>query len=208
MTQSTWKHWATPSISLLIVSLAMAIPAWGLDRPPWDKLITKVGPDAEVPGWYINLGITGARAMITQEEPTKLLVMFLFKNTPAFGQLEKGDKIVGANDRAFVTPHKFGYGMGKFGYEGPMVDFGIALEESQGERGGKLVLDVLRGDRKLKAEVQLTTRYGSFSKTYPFDCKKTDLILKETCAYLNNSPRSRLDCHNSCIDNRLCHSVK
>jgi len=184
LTQTIWKCRATRWVSLPVLLLTMVMPAWGLDRPPWDKLTTKVGPDAEVPGWYINLGITGARAMITPEEPTKLLVMFVFKDTPAFGKLEKGDKIIGANDRAFLTPHKFGYGMGKFGYEGPMMDFGNALEESQGRRAGKLVLEVLRGDQKLKAQVQLTTRYGSFSQTYPFACKKTDIILKETCAYL------------------------
>lgn len=184
MRQTCWKRWATRWGSLLAILLMMTVPARGLDRPPWDKLTTQVGPDAEVPGWYINLGITGARAMITQEEPTNLLVMFVFKDTPAFGKLEKGDKIIGANDHAFVTPHKFGYGMGKFGYEGPMMDFGNALEESQGKRAGKLVLEVLRGDQKLKAEMQLGTKHGSFSENYPFDCKKTDLILKETCAYL------------------------
>ena len=184
MTQTVWKRWAARPVLLLSVLLMIAMPAWGLDRPPWDKLTTKVGPDAEVPGWYINLGVTGVRAMITQEEPTSLLVMFVFKDAPAFGKVGKGDKIIGANDHAFVTPHKFGYGMGKFGYEGPMMDFGNALEESQGKRGGKLVLDILRGDRKLKAEVPLPAKYGSFSETYPFACKKTDVILKETCAYL------------------------
>jgi len=184
-----FKRSATRSLRLFIGVLAMSMPAWGLDRPPWEKVTTKVGPDAEVPGWYINLGITGARAMITQEEPTTLLVMFVFKDTPAFGKLEKGDKIVGANSHAFVTPHKFGYGMGKFGYEGPMMDFGNALEESQGKGGGKLSLDILRGDQKLKAELQLTTRYGSYSATYPFDCQKTDLILREACAYLINEQK-------------------
>lgn len=183
-THTSLKRWAAQCGSVLILLPMIAVPAQALDRPPWDKLTTKVGPDAEVPGWYINLGITGARAMITQEEPTSLLVMFVFKDTPAFGKLEKGDKISGANGHAFVTPHKFGYGMGKFGYEGPMMDFGNALEESQGKLGGKLALDVIRGSGKLKVEVQLPAKYGSFSATYPFDCKKTDLILKETCAYL------------------------
>jgi len=183
-TRTIWKRGVTRCIAVLIALLTTAMPAWALDRPPWDKLTTKVGPDAEVPGWYINLGITGTRAMITPEEPTNLLVMFVFKDTPAFGKLEKGDKIIGANGKAFVTPHKFGYGMGKFGYEGPMMDIGNALEESRGKRSGKLVLDVLRGARKLKAEVPLTTKYGSFSETYPFDCRKTDIILKETCTYL------------------------
>ena len=35
-----------------------------------------------------------------------------------------------------------------------------------------------------KIVLTLPTRYGQFSKTYPFNCKKTDLILKELYAYL------------------------
>jgi hypothetical protein len=171
-------------LALCSVLLLAAMPAQGLDRPLWDKLTTKVGPDAQVPGWYINLGITGARAMITKEEPTKLLVIYVFKSSPAFGKLEKGDKIVGANGNAFVTPHKFGYGVGKFGYEGPMMDLGNALEDSQGKLDGKLVLEIERDGRKFKTDMRLTTKYGSYAQNYPFDCKKTDIILKETCAYL------------------------
>ncbi len=137
-------------LSLLALFLLPIDPAWSLDNPPWGNLKTEVGPDAEVPGWFINLGITGARAMITKEEPTKLQVMFVFKQSPAFGKLEVGDKITGANTRAFMTAHKFGYGEGKFGYQGPMMDFANALEESQGKLAGRLVLDVLRGEQKLQ----------------------------------------------------------
>jgi hypothetical protein len=170
--------------------LLTGMPSWGLDRPPWDKLVTKIGPDAEVPGWYINLGITGARAMITKEEPTTLLVMFVFKDAPAFGKLKNGDKIIGANGHPFVTPHKFGYGVGKFGYEGPMMDLGGALEESQGQRDGKLVLDIVRAGQRQQVELRLTTRYGSFAATYPYDCNKTGIILKEACAYLIKEQRA------------------
>ena len=184
MKRFSCKRRAAWCVAPLVLSLATAPPAWALrNKADWERT-TKVGPDAEVPGFYIDLGITGARAMIAEAEPKALLVMFVFKDTPAFGNLTNGDKIVGANGRPFVTAHEFGYGMDKFGYEGPMMDFGNALEESQGKGNGKLVLDVLRGDQKLKVELQLTTRYGSFSATYPFDCKKTDVILQETYAYL------------------------
>ncbi len=183
-TQTLCKGRATRLVPVFLVLLATAAPVFSLDRPPWDKMTTTVGPDAEVPGWYLNLGITGARAMITKEDPANLLVMHVFKDTPAYGKLEKGDKITGVNGRTFVTSHKFGYGVGKFGYDGPMMDLGNALEESQGKLGGKLALDILRGDHKQTAELQLTTRYGSFATTYPFDCKKTNTILKETCDWL------------------------
>lgn len=183
MKQTNGKWWTTRCVVLLIAALGVVLPAYGLDRVPWD-LTTKVGPDAEAPGWYINLGLTGARAMLTKEDPKALRVMFVFKDTPAYGKLEKGDRIVGANGRLFETPHKFGYGMGKFGYEGPMMDLGNALEESQGKLGGKLTLDILQGEEKRKVEIRLGTKYGSYSATYPFHCKKSDLIFKEICAYL------------------------
>lgn len=190
MKGSTCRNCAAWCVGLLMLCLAMASPAWALRLSKggaWERT-TRVGPDAQVPGWYINLGITGARAMITDEQTKQLVVMFVFKDTPAFDKLDKGDKIVGANGRPFVTPHKFGYGVDKFGYEGPMMDFGNALEESQA-RDGKLALDVLRGDQKLKVEIRVPTRYGGYSKTYPFDCNKTDFILRETCAYLIEKQR-------------------
>ena len=174
---------------VLILLASTSATAFALDRPLWEKLQTKVGPDAEVPGWYINLGITGARAKITKEEPTQFLVKFVFKDTPAFGKLQDGDKIVGANGRPFKTPHKFGYGVGKFGYEGPMMDLGNALEESQGKLDGKLTLDILRHDEKSNIALQLTTKYGSYSESYPYHCKKSDLVFQETCEYLINTQK-------------------
>ncbi len=172
-----------PAQCSVLVVLVLVLPAYGLDRVPWDAR-TKVGPDAAVPGWYINLGLTGARAKLTPDDPKALQVMYVFEGTPAFGKLQKGDRIVGANGHPFVTPHKFGYGMGKFGYEGPMMDLGNALEESQGKLGGRLVLDVVRGGEDRKVEMRLTTKYGAYSPTYPFHCKKSDVIFKEICGYL------------------------
>ena len=36
------------------------------------------GPDAEVPGWYYNLGITGLRAQFVADEPKALLIKHVF----------------------------------------------------------------------------------------------------------------------------------
>jgi hypothetical protein len=36
-------------------------------------------------------------------------------------------------------------------------------------------------------ELQLETKYGKFSDNYPFDCRKSDLILKETCDWLGKA---------------------
>jgi hypothetical protein len=154
------------------------------------KVRTRVGPDAEVPGWFLNLGITGVRALVREEAPTALEVAHVFEDTPAWQKLQVGDLIVGANGKRFRTPHRFGYGEDVFGYDGPIKDFGDALDDSQGEnRGGKLVLDVRRDGRRSKVELDVGTRYGSLAEKYPFDCSKSEKILEETLAYLAEHQR-------------------
>ena len=135
--------------------------------------------------WPINLGVTGALGDLKPDAPKTIVVTEVLPNTPAAGNLEVGDKIVGVNGRRFRTAHKFGYGMDKFGYEGPLMDFGNALEESQGaNRKGSLVVEIERGDARREVEMLLPTKYGQFAKTYPFDCRKTSLILDELYADL------------------------
>jgi hypothetical protein len=159
------------------------------DGATWKKTTSK-GPDAQVPGWYINLGITGARAKIPDDQPKVLEVMYVFEGTPAAAGLKVGDKIIGANGRRFAEAHKFGYGVSKFGYEGPMMDFGNALEASAGKvLKGKLVIEVVRAGQSKRVDLKLPTKYGQYSKTYPYDCPKTDRILQELYAYLIRKQR-------------------
>lgn len=168
----------------LVILLSFVVPSNALrKRDTWTKT-TKVQPDAQAGGWFINLGVTGARAKITLEAPKVLEVAYVFEGTPAHGKLQVGDKITGTNGKAFTTAHKFGYGPDFFGYQGPMMEFGESLEVSQGRLGGKLTLDVIRAHRPIQVILSLGEQYGSFSKTYPYNCKKTDLILSESYAYL------------------------
>jgi len=173
-------------VVLVMVGVACS-PAWALRLSKggaWEKT-TKVGPDAAVPGWYVNLGVTGARAMIRDDAPQVLEVMYVFANTPAAGMLTKGDKIIGVNGRRFSVPHKFGYGVSKFGYEGPMMEFGQALDASQGTTlKGKFTMMVVRGGKRVTVELKVPTMWGSFSRTYPYDCAKTDKILSQLYPYL------------------------
>ena len=185
------RHFFSPKVWGVVFALLWVgvpdDPAFGLRSGKggtWEKT-TKVGPDAQAGGWFINLGLTGARAKIPEDEPKILEVTYVFEDTPTFGKLEVGDKIVGVNGKPFVTPHKFGYGVDKFGYEGPMMDFGNALEESQGETpAGKLVVAVLRDGQEKEIDLKIPTTYGRYSATYPYDCAKTDRILPELYAYL------------------------
>ncbi len=181
------------SFLAMLLTIGMApLPAAALisgDGSTWKKT-TKTGPDAQVPGWFINLGITGARAKIPDDQPKVLEVTFVFKDTPAAGLLRVGDKIVGVNGRLFTTPHKFGYGVDKFGYEGPMMEFGNALEASQGKTlNGKLAIEIVRDAQRKRVDLKLPTKYGAYSKTYPYNCPKTDRVFAELCAYLVRKQR-------------------
>jgi hypothetical protein len=197
MTSSFRGSMAMKILAALLVLATATSPASSQGMKSWDRT-TKAGPDAQVPGWFINLGLTGARARIRAEALTSLEVAWVFEGTPAHKKLNVGDRIVGANGRRFETPHRFGYGMDKFGYDGPIMDFGHALEKSQGSKQlkGLLTLDVVREGKRRKVKLKLTTKYGSFSKTYPYDCKKTDRILKEACAYLVKRQRRNGTWHN------------
>ena len=177
---------------LLAAALILALtapPAEALRKnATWGKQ-TKAQPDAQAGGWFINLGVTGARAKILMERPREFEIAYVFEGTPAEGKLEVGDRITGANAKAFTADHKFGYGPKFFGYEGPMMDLGHALEKSQGALGGKLTLAVERGGAKRDVVLQLPRNYGAFSKTFPYQCAKTDKILAEAYAYLIEKQR-------------------
>ena len=173
----------TTPFAFLFLSL-ISLPSWGQvhyhdNGRPWSHK-TRKGPDAEVGGWYYNLGITGLRAVLIKDKPANLLIKFVFKDTPAHGKIQAGDIITGANGKTFETPHKNGYGVEVFGGDGPMKDFAIALDKSQGDEiKGELTLDVVRGEQELKVNLNVGTKYGLYGKSFPVNCKKSDLILDE-----------------------------
>ena len=79
----------------LSVSLQAAVH-YHDDGQPWSQR-AESGPDAEVPGWFYNLGITGLRAQLIANEPKALLIKYVFAKTPASGLVEIGDIITGVN---------------------------------------------------------------------------------------------------------------
>ena len=79
----------------------MAAPARALRKRATYDVQTKATPDAQAGGWFINLGITGARGKLVPQAPTVMEVAYVFPKTPADGKLKVGDKIVGANGKAF-----------------------------------------------------------------------------------------------------------
>jgi len=173
----------------LLSSIALAAPGFAQVHyqphgAPWTRRANK-GPDAEVDGWYYNLGITGMRVQLIEDAPTHLLVKHVFADTPAARKVRVGDVIVGAGGKRFETEHRNGYGMDRFGPDGPIEDFARALESSQGkELKGRLALSLLRDGKAKDVELKVGKRYGVFADTFPAKCEKTETIQAELYEYL------------------------
>lgn len=171
-------------VLLGLSALLQAAVDYHKDGQPWVQRASS-GPDAGVPGWFYNLGITGMRAQLAAKEPKTLLIKYVFAKTPASGLVQDGDVILGAGGKSFVNDHRNGYGMEVFGADGPISEFADALEASQGTAGkGKLKLTLRRGAEIKEVELDVGLTYGSYAATYPDKCAKSDRILPELLKYL------------------------
>ncbi|MHC5211034.1 MAG: DUF6288 domain-containing protein [Planctomycetota bacterium] len=174
---------------VLLAMLALAAPAtaqvhYFSDGWPWTAQ-TSSGPDAIVPGWFYNLGITGIRIELVEDAPKEMVVRYVFAGSPAHGIVRFGDHIVGAGGQDFVEPHQNGYGVNVFGAQGPVGEFAVALEAAQSSAGtGVLEIRLIRNGTALEKLLDVGQDYGAFSPTYPEDCPKSDMILSELLDYL------------------------
>jgi hypothetical protein len=186
--------------SLLVLAGATLSAIEENNRDRWTTP-TKAGPDKEVPGYLINLGPTGARATL---ESKSFTVKYIFAGSPAEGKLEIDDVITGVNGKPFLVEHMFGHHltrMKKFpdvGYEGPLMDFGNAIEDSEG-KDGKLTIAVTRGGKPIDVVIALEA-IGRFSDTFPYDCEKSARLAKGAMDYLSgNEFIKREQCHAKCM---------
>jgi hypothetical protein len=146
----------------------------------WAKPTVNNSPDKEVPGFLVNLGPTGARAILTERT---FIVKHVFKGSPAEGRLRLDDVIVGAFGKPFAA-HTFGGS--PHGYEGPIMDLGLAVERAEG-KDGKLPLDVVRGGAPVEVRIDLEP-LGAFSPTFPDRCPKSERVRARALKYLAESP--------------------
>lgn len=175
-----------------VIYLMLFIPAIPLSaqvhydgtESPWGRQ-ADTGPDAQVPGWFYNLGVTGLRAQLIEEEPRALFIRYVFEGSPASGKVESGDLIVGAGGRMFREPHRNGYGESVFGAHGPISEMAAVLEECQCiNNKGMLSLTLKRGGEIKEIVIDVGTSYGAFAPTYPKSCPKSERILTELLEYL------------------------
>jgi len=178
---------------LLLLCCLFAHPATAVyekqDGFPWnmklhghhDAPIARALPEGS---FMMNVGPTGIRAQITHEHPTAFTVKFVFPKSPAAGKIVAGDVIVGANGKYMTTPHKFGRRTVS-GWHGPMTAMAVLIEDAQG-KDGKLELIVWpKGSKKdeKKVEIQIAA-VGRFSKTFPFNCERSDKLMIDLCDFL------------------------
>jgi hypothetical protein len=110
--------------------------------------------------------IVGPTGIIGSVSKNQIQVADVQKSSPAEGFLNKGDLIVGVGNAAFSDINK---DMAK----------AIDLAESE-EAGGKLIL-MLKGGKNVTITLPVL---GSYSKTAPFSCAKTDRIITMTAEQL------------------------
>ena len=143
-------------LACMLTAVLFAERGWAIVEPDnmgrWTKP-TKRGPDKEVPGFLVNLGPTGARAVLKERS---FVVKHVFAESPADKQAQDRRRDHRRQRQGVHDKHIFGkcYGMGyDVGYEGPIMDFGNAIEDSEG-RDGILKLDVhprRQGDDRQRA---------------------------------------------------------
>ena len=174
MRRRLWNtsHLGATSAALIFLGLVGEILAIKdeSNQGRWEKP-TKIGPDAKVPGFLMNMGPTGARGILKERS---YVVKYIFAGSPAAGILELDDEVYGANGKKF-SKHTFGGASINYGLEGPMQDLGLAIEDSEGD-DGVLQLMVNRAGQKIEVKVQLE-KLGRYADTFPINCEKTNILL-------------------------------
>ena len=160
---------------------------------PWDTKLRSfydqemTSKFAEIP-WLLNLGPTGIRARIYKDKPKHLVVKYVFQDakSPAKGKVEIEDVIVGANGKKFKTAHRFGRNLsGGGGWDGPMMELAGHLEDSQSKDGVLSLMVWPGGSQTLEKIVKIQLRVvGRFADTFPYNCKRSDMMLEELCDFL------------------------
>lgn len=122
-----------------------------------------------------TLGPTGARGMIYSahghtQQARQILVTSVAPTSPADGQLEQGDVLLGIDDKPFTADAR--------------VQLANAITTAETDVGaGRLRL--LRWRKGVSQTVELKLPVlGSYSDTAPYDCPKSRRILEQGCASL------------------------
>ncbi len=116
----------------------------------------------------------GPTGLLGESDKSGITITKVEKGSPADGKIRVGDSIVGV-------------GKGKFRKDA-RHQFADAIDEAETEEaGGKLTL-ILKGDQKVDLQLKVLGRY---SDTAPYNCPKTDAILRQAAEYLAQSTEAK-----------------
>lgn len=112
------------------------------------------------------VGVTGIHAHIIGGT---LRVTKVTPGTPADGKLKKGDELEAVNDVSLKI-------------QDPRHPLGFAINAAEG-RDGQLNFSIRRNELQQSVTIKLDP-IGSYSPTYPLNCKKSQRIVDETAAFI------------------------
>ena len=169
----------TLRISSLLALLLLILPAADAARTQTHKTppdLTKGGKPDGTRDWA--LGPIGANGWVFNQRPQKgasalarqILITRVEQGAPADGKLLVDDVITGVSGQPI-------------NYDARKV-LAAAINEAEKEKNqGRLALTVWRGGTEQEVVLTLPV-LGSYSKTAPFDCEKTDRIIDQASEYM------------------------
>ena len=75
-----------------------------------------------------SISVQPARGRIAHANPKAFKIKYVFEGSPAYGKLQFGDLVIGANGKTFQGADLLKKGTG---YGGPRMELGKAIEESE-----------------------------------------------------------------------------
>jgi hypothetical protein len=112
------------------------------------------------------IGVTGILADITDGV---LRVTQVTPTTPAAGKLDKGDVLLAVNGTSLEM-------------QDPRHPLGFAIDAAEG-RDGKMKFTIRRSEHQQTVVIQLDP-IGSYSPTFPANCRKSQRIVDDTAAFI------------------------
>ncbi len=174
---AAWRTKKATTQKAVVASMAPVLPPLGEGIPDFTEG-AKIS-DGATHDW--NLGPTGARGWIYSNqletsEARQILITEVEKGSPADGNLEEGDVILGIGDQPFA-------------YD-PRTELGKAIVQAEASDG---CLSLMRWREGGIAQAVLPLAVlGSYSPTAPFECVKSTRIFEHGCealaAHLKENP--------------------
>ena len=120
-----------------------------------------------------QIGVTGLNAAIKEGV---FAITQITPDTPAEGRLKAGDVLLAVNGTSLEI-------------QDPRHPLGEAINKAEGS-DGRMVFKVRRDGKEVDVSIKLRP-IGSYSKTWPLNCKKSQTIITETAEFiLKAGPRS------------------